>query len=416
MESLSRQRLTRRVFLGGAAGTALTAILAACGGSAATDTPKPAATVAPTTAPAAAATTAPAAATTAPTTAAAAATTAPTAAATQAPAATSTIAASATAPAATPSAAATTAITPVPTGASGLAEATAVGTAVGVKPPDLSGKLSLKKVNFAFIPSEDAAKIFNDNKDLLAYLKQAFGVEFVGTVGTSYSAVIEAQRAKKVELASYGPFSYILAHQEANAQCLIQGADKDGKLATYNSLIITTADSPINSLADIKGKTFSFVDPASTSGHLVPSYTLLQKASLKESDYKPNYAGSHPASYQAVVNKKVEAGAIASDIFTQGTQDGSIDKSKVKILDTSFPIPGSPIAVRGDLAKTDIDLFQQVFLSINDQPQDSNLFKSFVLKGGFGVGTVKLIKGDDTLYDDLRKIPPAIGIDIKTLK
>ncbi len=377
------------MFLGGAAATAVTTILAACGGSAATDTPKPAAT-------------------TAPTTAAAAATTAPTVAATTAPTA---------AAAGTPAAAAgTPTIVPVPTGASGLAEATAVGTAVGVKPPDLTGKLSLKKLNAAFIPSEDAAKIFNDNRDLLAYLKQAFGIEIVGTVGTSYSAVIEAMRAKKVEFAFFGPFSYILGHQEANAQAIIQGEDQDGKLAIYNSLIITTADSPLNSLADIKGKTFSFVDPASTSGHLVPSYTLLTKANLKETDYKPNYAGSHPGSYQAVINKKVEAGAIASDIFAQGIAAGTIDKSKVKILDTSFAIPGSPVAVRGDMAKADIDAIQQVLLSINDQPKDSALFKSFVLNGGFGVGTIKLRKGDDAAYDELRNIPPAIGIDIKTLK
>ncbi len=73
------------------------------------------------------------------------------------------------------------------------------------------------------------------------------------------------------------------------------------------------------------------------------------------------------------------------------------------------------MAVRGDLAKADMDVFQQAFLSLNDQPKDSPLFKSFVLNGGFGVGTVKLRKDDDALYDELRKIPAAIGIDIKGL-
>ncbi len=38
---------------------------------------------------------------------------------------------------------------------------------------------------------------------------------------------------------------------------------------------------------------------------------------------------------------------------------------------------------------------------------DDKLFQSFVLKGGFGVGTVKFIKGDDSAYNELRKIPPA---------
>lgn len=279
--------------------------------------------------------------------------------------------------------------------------------------PDYKGKLSLEKLSIAFIPAEDAAKTLADNKDLLAYLKQVFGIEVTGAVGTSYSAVIEAQRAKKVDIAFYGPFSYILGNVEANAQALIQGETKDGQLATYNSLIITQADSPLTSLADIKGKNFSFVDPASTSGHLVPSYTLLQKGNLHETDYKPIYAGSHPASYQAVVNNKVDAGAIASDTFAKGIKEGSIDEKKVKILDTSFPIPGSPIAIRGDIPQADQDLILQAFLALNTQPSDSKLLKAAL--GGLGNGAIKLRKADDHAYDELRKIPAAIGIDIKGL-
>lgn len=279
--------------------------------------------------------------------------------------------------------------------------------------PDLKGKLSLQQLSLAFIPAEDAAKTLSDNKDLIAYLKQVFGIDVNGAVGTSYSAVIEAQRAKKVDLAFYGPFSYILGHEEANAQALIQGETQDGQLATYNSLIITQADSTLASLADIKGKNFSFVDPASTSGHLVPSYTLLQKAGLHETDYKPVYAGSHPASYQAVVNNKVDAGAIASDTFAKGVKEGSIDDKKVKILDTSFPIPGSPIAVRGDIAQADQDLIWQAFQALNAMGADSKLLQ--IALAGLGTGAIKLRKADDHAYDELRKIPAAIGIDIKGL-
>jgi phosphonate transport system substrate-binding protein len=294
----------------------------------------------------------------------------------------------------------------------GLSEGSAdAGAFAGA--PDLKGKLSLQKLNIAFIPAEDAAKTLSDNKDALAYLKQVFGIEVTGAVGTSYSAVIEAMRAKKVDIAFYGPFSYILAVIEAKAEALIQGQTADGMLATYTSLIIAPADSTITKLEDIKGKNFSFVDPASTSGHLVPSYTLLKKANLKETtDYKPIYAGSHPASYQAVANKKVDAGAIASDTFAKGVKEGSIDEKAVKIVDTSFPIPGSPIAIRGDLPQADKDLLLQAFLAVNDL-SDSALLKK--LSGGLGVGAIKLVKADDKAYDDLRQIPAAIGIELKGL-
>ena len=411
-----RRIVTRRAVLGGAAGVAVAAFLAACGADA-TPTNIPAALPTGTTTTGGVGAAGGAAPTIAGTTVSAptaAATTAATAVPAVTPAGASPTAVIATASrAASPAASSPVA---VPTGVTGLAEATAAPQVSGAvqPPPDLKGKLSLKKINVAFIPAEDAGKTLSDNKDVLAYMKQSFGVEVSGAVGTSYTAVIEAMRSKKVDIAFYGPFSYILAHAEANAQALIQGQDKDGKLAVYNSYIIVPADSPIASLSDIRGKSFSFVDPASTSGHLVPSYTILQKGGLKESDYKPIYAGSHPASYQAVANKKVEAGAIASDIFASGVAAGTIDASKVKILDTSFAIPGSPIAIRGDISQADQDLFLQLFLSINSQPKDSTLFKATV--GGLGSGTVKMLKADDSTYDELRKIPAAIGIDIKNLK
>jgi len=415
-QSPMRRIVTRRAILGGAAGVAVTAFLAACGANA-TPTSPAAAVPTGTTAAGGVGVAGGAAPTIAGTTVSAptaAATTAATAVPAVTPAGSSPTAAIATAS----RAASATASTPVavPTGVTGLAEATAAPQVSGVvqPPPDLKGKLTLKKINVAFIPAEDAGKTLSDNKDLLAYMKQSFGVDVSGAVGTSYTAVIEAMRSKKVDIGFYGPFSYILAHAEANAQALIQGQDKDGKLAVYNSYIIVPADSPIASLSDIRGKSFSFVDPASTSGHLVPSYTLLQKAGLKETDYKPIYAGSHPASYQAVANKKVEAGAIASDVFASGTAAGTIDASKVKIIDTSFAIPGSPIAIRGDIPQADQDLFLQLFLSINSQPKDSTLFKATV--SGLGSGTVTMLKADDSTYDELRKIPAAIGIDIKNLK
>ncbi len=268
----TRRIVTRRAILGGAAGVAITAFLAACGADA-TPTSRPAAVPTGTTTTGGVGVAGGAAPTIAGTTVSA-----PTAAATRA---------ATTGPAITPAGASPTAViatassaasspVAVPTGVTGLAEATAAPQISGVvqPPPDFKGKLTLKKINAAFIPAEDAGKTLSDNKDLLAYMKQSFGIDVSGAVGTSYTAVIEAMRSKKVDIAFYGPFSYILAHEEANAQALIQGQDKDGKLAVYNSYIIVPADSPIASLSDIRGKSFSFVDPASTSGHLVPSYTL----------------------------------------------------------------------------------------------------------------------------------------------
>ncbi len=130
-QTVRHSKLTRRGFLGGVAASAAAAILAACGGSNATDTPKPAATTGAAPATAAAPTTAPAAAATAPAGSAAAAATKPAAsAATGATTAPSASAAAAGTPAASGSttAAASGAIKPIPPPASGAFKGQTIST------------------------------------------------------------------------------------------------------------------------------------------------------------------------------------------------------------------------------------------------------------------------------------------------
>jgi hypothetical protein len=58
-------------------------------------------------------------------------------------------------------------------------------------------------------------------------------------------------------------------------------------------------------------------------------------------------------------------------------------------------------------------LLEQAFLALSDQPADSALF--IVVSGSLGTGALKLVKGQDEAYDELRKIPEAIGIELRGL-
>jgi phosphonate transport system substrate-binding protein len=59
---------------------------------------------------------------------------------------------------------------------------------------------------------------------------------------------------------------------------------------------LVRADSRIQSLKDLQGKRFSFVDPASTSGHLYPKTLLFSKGFDPKIFFgKSVFAGSHNA-------------------------------------------------------------------------------------------------------------------------
>ena len=344
-----------------------------------------------TTAPAAAATTAPAAATTAP---AAAATTAPVA-------TTAAMMAATTAPATTVGTPAGTA-SGTPAGTAAAPGLTVVaGTPVGTASAD--AKISLKTLKLGAIPAENATKTLDNTKPFAEAMAKQLGIPVTVYVGNNYTAVIEALSSGKIDVAIFGPFSYVLATDKYGAKVIALQKGVDGS-TSYNSLIITKKGSGVNTLADVKGKSFSFVDPASTSGHLVPAYTMIKAGIDPDKDIKATYAGGHDASLLGVASGKTAAGAVASDVFAKLTGDGTVSKDDIVILNTSDPIPNSPVAVRKDLSDADTAILKQAFLSIND---------AAALKA---LSTAGFQDVTDATYNGLRDIAKAENLDLTKLK
>jgi len=127
-------------------------------------------------------------------------------------------------------------------------------------------------------------------------------------VPTSYTTVIEAMGSNQVDVGWLAPFAYVLAHDKNGAQVILASLRQGSK--TYRSQIIVRADSGINSIEQLRGKKFAFVDPASASGFLFPNALLAQQGI----DYKAFFsdtifAGGHDKVIIAVYNKQVDGGA-----------------------------------------------------------------------------------------------------------
>lgn len=265
-----------------------------------------------------------------------------------------------------------------------------------------SNKLSLKELRLGLIPLENAQQEISDTTPLANLLSAKLGVPVKLTVGTNYTATIEALASNKLDVAWFGPFSYILANSKYGVKAILRQLTFDGS-STYNSLIITRPDSGIKTLADLKGHSFSYVDPASTSGNLVPRYTLVKAGLDPDKDVKGVFSGSHVASLTAVLSKKVDAGAVASDTFAQQMAKGTFKQGDLIVVSTSFDIPQSPLGVRKDMSASDATLVQSAFLSITD--------KDALMKAGAG----GFIPGRDSDYDGLRDVARQLNIDVAKL-
>ncbi|MCY1301769.1 phosphate/phosphite/phosphonate ABC transporter, periplasmic binding protein [compost metagenome] len=116
-------------------------------------------------------------------------------------------------------------------------------------------------------------------------------VEFVPV--TDYAAVVESLATGKIDMAWLGGFTYVQSKIGTNGATIpIVQRQED---AAFTRKFIT-ADKMIKSLADLKGRTFAFGSPSSTSGHLMPRHFLLQAGIDLDKDFKTvAYSGAHDA-------------------------------------------------------------------------------------------------------------------------
>lgn len=216
-----------------------------------------------------------------------------------------------------------------------------------------AGLANARELVMGLIPAENNEEMIKTFEPMRAYLEKKTGQKVKVFTATDYAGVIEAMKKKRVDIAWFGPLSYYLAEQEAGAEAFAVGIREGSNSPTYKSLIISPCDSGIKSIKDLAGKSVAFVDPASTSGGLMPTFMVKKETGKMPQEFfgKFTYAGSHDAAELAVKNKTVDAAADNDITYEKMLGKGLITKESNCIIAESSPLPGSPLVYRGDLDK-----------------------------------------------------------------
>ncbi len=196
----------------------------------------------------------------------------------------------------------------------------------------------------ALLPDENAATIIKNNKPLKDYLEKRLNKKIELVVTTDYSSMIEAMRHGRLDMAYFGPLSYVLAKTKSDIEPFA-ALEKDGS-TTYQSVVIANIEAGINDFADIKGKNMAYGDTASTSSHLIPKSLLADKGLWAKQDYEEHFLGAHDAVAIAVQNGHAQAGGLSRPIFESLVARKMISLDKVKVLGYSKPFPQYPWTMR----------------------------------------------------------------------
>jgi phosphonate transport system substrate-binding protein len=164
----------------------------------------------------------------------------------------------------------------------------------------------------------------------------------------SWEGLAKSLSNGETDLALMGPWGYVLANHQAGAQ-VIATILYDGK-PEYFAITVTHPNSGINTLADLKGKTFAFGDKGSTSGYLIPLHYLMTQGINPETYFGKVVHTSHQSIEIQVTQGALDAGADYNRNRNAMIEQGLIKADQSKIIWTSAPLPNDAFAVSSALA------------------------------------------------------------------
>lgn len=226
-----------------------------------------------------------------------------------------------------------------------------------------------KTFTIAYAPNESTTDSTDARSTLAKDLGKVINMEVKEIQASDYTAIIEALRTGKVDMAYMGALAVAMGAERAGVTPIVMKAPNGDKAqAVYHSVFVTQKDNnEINSIKDFKGKTIAFVDPDSTSGNLVPTSEIMKAfpdLHLTNEKIHTNgeffeavsFSGKHQAGLQAVIKGDVDIVPISDQIMASEFKNGNADENAVKVVHSSAAIPAEAMVVsktvNDDLKKT----------------------------------------------------------------
>ena len=261
-----------------------------------------------------------------------------------------------------------------------------------------------KPFTIGVIPVQTEGEIDEAMTKLQGELSNKLDRDVEITTFPDYNGVVEAMNYNQIDMAFFGPLTYVIAHEKSGAKAIVTQLI-DGE-PFYHSYIITNTDNDFDTLdaflEQSESKTFAFGDPNSTSGSLIPSIELQDRGVFEDQDKNSfesvKYTGSHDATALSVQNNQVDAGAIDSAIYDQLLESGKIDGDKLKVIWESEKLFQYPWAVTKETDDETIDKLQNAFLSIEDES----------ILNAFGASSFTKASNED--YESIRQAADKQGL------
>ncbi|MFP7492697.1 phosphate/phosphite/phosphonate ABC transporter substrate-binding protein [Terribacillus saccharophilus] len=265
----------------------------------------------------------------------------------------------------------------------------------------------LEELRVQFVPSQNAETLEAKAKPLEELLKEELDIPVEVSVSTNYNTIVEAMASGQVDVGFLPPTAYVLAHDKGAADVILQsqrygvnpedGSPTDELVDFYLAQFVVKADSDINSLEDMKGKSIAVQDVTSSAGYVWPAGALDEEAGLDiQTDLTPTIVKGHDAGIISVLNGDTDAAVTFQDARNTVKGDYPTVFEDTKVIATTEKIPNDTIAITPDINDEWKEKITDAFINIGKDPEGLEIIRDVYTHEGY-------VKSDDSNFEVVRE-------------
>lgn len=204
----------------------------------------------------------------------------------------------------------------------------------GAPPPEHAKPIVRIGVVSRFAPT----MIYQGYQPIVDYLTASGPYAFELKVGSSYHQTVQDLVAGKVAAAFIGTFIYVAAHDRYGVIPILKPVN-DRMQPTFQAVLVVRDDSPIRSIADLRGKTVALPSPESFSGNWLTAVALGRNGLVLGDLRAVRYFEHHHTVISQVLRGASDAGVVKDRVAAEYVGRG------IREIARSEAMPGSPIVV-----------------------------------------------------------------------
>lgn len=246
-------------------------------------------------------------------------------------------------------------------------------------------------------------------RKLAGYLTAKGGIPVRLTIMSRYGEALQRFKALHLDGAFLNSYTAAMTIEALGMEPLVRPVNLAGETSS-RGVILTRRDSGIQRFSDMRGRSFAFVDPATTEGYLFPLAYLRKNGITTPGLFLGHqlFTGSHASTISAVLDGRADLGAAKEEVYQrQIAKDPTIARELV-VLERSEPVPPTTLCLSGDLDPALKRELAGILLAMDKEEAGREVLQA--------IGALRFTKAEKKDYDIVLQMEKAAGITRRSTK